>query len=50
MDNLLDVELELDGNYFEDDFVINVRDGLKEVDGEYFVFMDLRDGEWDGEE
>ena len=29
MDNLLDVELELDGNDFEDDFVINIRDGLK---------------------
>ena len=29
MDNLLDVKLELDGNYFEDDFVYNVKDGLK---------------------
>ena len=49
MDNLLNVNLELDGNYFEDDFVKNIRDGLKEGDGECFIFMDLRDYEWDGE-
>ncbi len=29
MDNLLDVNLKLDGNDFGDDFVNNVRDGLK---------------------
>ena len=49
MENLKEVNLELGDNYFEDDFVINIRDGLKEGDGEYFVFMDLRDFEWDGE-
>ena len=29
MDNLLDVNLELEDNDFEDDFVNNIRDGLK---------------------
>ena len=29
MDNLLDVNLKLDSNDFEDDFVINIRDELK---------------------
>ena len=29
MSNLLDVNLELESNNFEDDFVYNIKDGLK---------------------